>query len=85
MITGEERLREHLVDLYGEVVGYEGKPSQIQLDRTESLGKEMNDVATDFDTWCNTELTDLKEALKQKSLDPVEPLTRDSWDKQIKK
>ena len=28
MITGEERLRENLADLYGSVVGYEGRPTE---------------------------------------------------------
>jgi len=34
MITGEERLRENLTDLYGSIVGYEGRPSQTQVQRS---------------------------------------------------
>ena len=37
MITGEERLREYLTDLYGNVVGYEGRPSQTQVERADAL------------------------------------------------
>ena len=36
-ITGEERLREFLAELYGNVVGYEGRPSQTQVERTVAL------------------------------------------------
>ena len=31
MITGEERLREFLAELYGSVVGYEGRPTDSQV------------------------------------------------------
>jgi hypothetical protein len=36
-ITGEERLRENLADLYGNVNGYEGRPAQTQLDRADAI------------------------------------------------
>ena len=38
-ITGEERLREFLADLYGNVVGYEGCPSQTQVQRADALAQ----------------------------------------------
>ena len=41
MITGEERLRENLTDLYGAVVFYDGRPSQMQIDRTAAIGREL--------------------------------------------
>ena len=37
MITGEERLRENLTDLYGNVTFYEGRPSQTQIERADAL------------------------------------------------
>ena len=44
MITGEERLRENLADLYGNVIGYEGRPSQTQVERADALARELADV-----------------------------------------
>ncbi len=44
MITGEERLRENLAELYGSVVGYEGLPSEMQVERTTAIGRELGDV-----------------------------------------
>ncbi len=85
MITGEERLREYLVDLYSNVTNYEGKPSQAQLNRTEALDKELADVVKDFDNWTDTELAKLNAELKAKELDAVTPLSRDEWEKQNKK
>jgi photosystem II stability/assembly factor-like uncharacterized protein len=50
MITGEERLREHLASLYGEVAYYEGKPAQTQIERADALARELADVVRDFDS-----------------------------------
>lgn len=36
-ITGEERLREYITTLYTDVVYYEGRQSQMQVERTDSL------------------------------------------------
>ncbi len=79
MITGEERLREYMTELYGNVVYYEGKPSQTQIERTEALGKELNDVATEFDTWVANELPGLNATLREQKLDEITPLTRKQW------
>ena len=37
MVTGEERFRENLADLYGSVNGYDGRPTQMEIDRTEAI------------------------------------------------
>ncbi len=71
MVTGEERLREYLANLYGDVNGYDGRPSQMQIDRTESLGKELADVAKDYDAWVTRELSGINSALTAKKLEPI--------------
>lgn len=81
MITGEERLRENLTDLYGNVVFYEGRPSQAQAERTEVLGRELTDVVRDFDAWITKEMADINAALVKKKLEPIKPLTREEWEK----
>jgi photosystem II stability/assembly factor-like uncharacterized protein len=73
MITGEERLREHLTSLYGDVAGYEGRPSQTQIERTDALARELADVVRDFDAWAKKELPPINAALTKKKLEPVEP------------
>ena len=40
MITGEERIRELLGQLYGTVNGYEGRPADYQAARADSLAHE---------------------------------------------
>ena len=81
MITGEERLREYLLDLYSGVVFYEGRPSAAQVERTDAIRHEMADVVKDFDAWASGELVDLNAALAEKNLDPVRPITREDWEK----
>jgi hypothetical protein len=81
MITGEERLREFLAELYGNVVGYEGRPSQTQVERTQAIERELADVVKDFETWVAKELPGVNTAITQKQLAPVTPPTREDWEK----
>ena len=80
-ITGEERLREYLADLYGNVIFYEGRPSQTQVERADALARELADVVKDFDAWEVKELTDLNSALAKKRIEVIKPLTREEWEK----
>ncbi|MFN2492531.1 MAG: sialidase [Pyrinomonadaceae bacterium] len=80
-ITGEERLRENLADLYGNVVFYEGRPSATQISRTDVLGRELADVVKDFDTWLAQELAGVNSDLEKKKLETIKPLTREEWQK----
>jgi photosystem II stability/assembly factor-like uncharacterized protein len=81
MITGEERLRENLTDVYGNVIFYEGRPSQMLVERTDSIGRELADVVKDFDGWSAKELPGINSALAKKKLEPVKLMTREEWDK----
>jgi photosystem II stability/assembly factor-like uncharacterized protein len=80
-ITGEERLRDFLADVYGNVVNYEGRPSQTQLERADALSRELSDVVKEFDAWAATELPGLNSAIARERLDPVPLLTKDEWEK----
>jgi hypothetical protein len=79
-ITGEERLRENLADLYGNVINYEGKPTQTQIDRTDAITRELADVVRDFDAWLAKELPSLNTAMSEKQLPPIKIITRTEWE-----
>lgn len=81
MITGEERLREFLTDLYGNVVGYEGRPSATQIQRSDALKHELAVVAKEFDSWASVQLASLNPKLIQNNLGEIKPLTREEWEK----
>src|SRR5207247_9559456 len=51
MITGEERLRENLTDLYSNIVFWDGGPTQTQIERGDAIARELGDIARDFDAW----------------------------------
>jgi photosystem II stability/assembly factor-like uncharacterized protein len=55
-VTGEERLREFLAGLYGDVNGYEGRPTDSQVARTDALARELEDVIHEFTTLTGTQL-----------------------------
>jgi hypothetical protein len=80
-ITGEERLREFMTELYANVIFYEGRPSQTQVERTDALARELADVLKDFDAWTSKELSNLNAELSSKKLEPLKTLSREEWEK----
>ena len=81
-ITGEERIREHLGVLYGDVNGYEGRPTDYQVARAESLGHELEDVIADFRKLTDKELPEINAGLKKKKLEAISVLSEADWRKQ---
>jgi hypothetical protein len=80
MITGEQRLREDLADLYGSIVGYEGLPSATQVQRASTLARQLGEVMTSFDAWASRELESINAVLTARQLRPISLLTRAQWD-----
>jgi len=81
-ITGEERIREHLGDLYGDVNTYEGRPTDYQVTRAESLGHELEDVIADFRKLMDKELPGINAGLQKKKLATISVLTEADWENQ---
>ena len=81
MITGEERIRELLGQLYGAVTAYDGKPTDYQSARTESLGHELQDVIDDFQKLVQKEVTIVNAGLKKKKMETISVLVEAEWQK----
>ncbi|HEY1434379.1 MAG TPA: sialidase, partial [Thermoanaerobaculia bacterium] len=81
-ITGEERLREYLTSLYDSLVFYEGRPTQMQVQRADALERELADVVADFDAWAGKDLAALNTQLTGKNLPKIDLLSRTEWEKQ---
>src|SRR5271168_1877884 len=79
-ITGEERIREKTAQLYGELVGYEGRPGDYQVARIDSLTKDLKDVTDSFAALVAKDLEAVNKALAQKKIKEIQPLTRSQWD-----
>jgi photosystem II stability/assembly factor-like uncharacterized protein len=81
MITGEERIRELMGQLYGAITGYDGKPTDYQIARTESLGHELEDVIDDFKKLTAKDLPGINSGLKKKKMDAIAVLVEADWQK----
>ena len=79
MITGEERLREYLTQLYGAVNQYEGRPTAEQIARGEVLARELEDVIKRFNALTASQLADINQQLKSKKLGPISVITEPQW------
>ena len=75
MITGEERLRENLADLYGNVTFYDGRPSKTEVARTTAIGRELQDVSRSFDAFVAKEIPGINAALASRKLPLIPVLT----------
>ncbi len=82
MITGEERLREFTAELYGNLNGYDGRPSQTQVDRAAALSEELAGLEKEFHAWTDRHLAGLNSELAGRSMAPIGVLAREAWEKQ---
>ncbi len=80
-ITGEEKIREEMGTLYGSINGYEGRPTQSQIERTAALGKELAIIVAGFNALTKTSLPAVNAALTKSSLDSITVMTREEWEK----
>lgn len=79
-VSGEEQLRERYGNFYGDVSGYDGKPSQSQLDRHPLLQAELATAQQAASRLLDGPLAALNEALQSAGGKPVVPLARAAWD-----
>jgi hypothetical protein len=82
MITGEERIRELLGNVYGNVNSYDGKPTDDQVARTSALARELEDVLTAFRKLTDKDLPGLNAALAKKKLERIPVTSESDWEKQ---
>jgi hypothetical protein len=70
-ITGEERIREHLDELYGALNNWEGRPAKYQLERIDVLRRELTDVDKLVEAIVTKDARALDDELKQHKLEPM--------------
>ena len=81
MITGEERLREFLGALYGDVNSYDGAPTTPQLARADVLDRQLADVIKEFQDLSKDRLAVINRELGKKGLAPMTVLSETEWQK----
>ena len=81
-ITGEERIREKLAELYGFTsLLYDGRPAKYQYDRTEVMANQLKDINDQFDALLKKDLAAINKSLAKKKIEPITPMTRMDWEK----
>ena len=81
MVTGEERIRELLGQLYGDIDSYDGRPTDYQAARSDSLGRELEDVIVDFRKQTEGSLPAINAGLRKKKLETISVLSEADWEK----
>jgi photosystem II stability/assembly factor-like uncharacterized protein len=81
-ITGEERIREKLSELYAYVgLLYDGRPAKYYYDRTDVMKAQLDDINKQFDALVAKDLPAVNKALAKKKAEPITPITRADWEK----
>lgn len=78
LMSGREELRERLGNLYGEIVSYDGRPSQSQIERLAGFARELEEKRGEFASMA-AEIDDLNRTLDRRGLDPLTVLSREEW------
>ncbi len=71
-VDEDERIAERISDLYRQVSGFPGRPSNSQLSRIETLAKDFAKVRSTYDTLVNTDLKAINEVLKGVDMKSIE-------------
>lgn len=70
-ITGETRLRERLGEIYGGIMGYDGAPTQSQIDGLEELKAQQQDFEKRITEVINEQIPPLDKKLKKAGLSSI--------------
>lgn len=80
ILSGQERLREKLGQLYGNVVTYEGRPTATQVERKQRLEADLADAVERGDELMAKLLQRINAVLEKREMTPVERLDRAKWE-----
>ena len=78
-ITGEEKMREKLGELFMEVVMYEGRPTEYQLVRLSGFQDEIKQKAEEIGKVNTTYLKKVNLLLEKQKLEPIKLLDKEAW------
>ena len=82
MLTGEVQLRERVVNLYGAVSSYGGRPTQSQLERMAVLKKQIDQANAQFTAIVDKDLQKLNQRLQKKKLQELTILSETDFNRQ---
>ncbi len=81
MLSGEKQLREKVVDLYGAVARFGGRPTESQMSQVVILAAEIEKSNVRFESIMVKDLERLNARLRSKKLTPISILTKEAFEK----
>lgn len=79
-LSGDDKLRENMGNLFGEIVRYEGRPSNSQMTRKDLLVGELDRAVGEIESYLGEALPALDALLEKRGLDPLSKKSREEWD-----
>ena len=79
-ITGEEKLRERMTNIYAAVCNYEGKPSNDQLNGIKVLETELMDLEMKTTQFLNNNLPKINNTLTKNSIKTLKVMDRKAFE-----
>jgi len=70
-LSGETKLSEKVGDIYGAVIGYQGRPTDSHIEGLNTLEKEFNSQRDRFDNFLSKDLVMLNEKIKKENLKEI--------------
>ena len=81
-LSGDEKLREKLGALFGNVSFYDGRPSQSQMAEKDRLFSELQDAEKAMDDLVTGNLAAVNQLLAKRGVDAIELIDREQWMKE---
>jgi len=79
-LSGDEKLREDLANLYANVVAYDGRPTNSQLAQRDQLLAKLAEAQKNVGRIIGEELQRVNAVLGKAKLDPIKELERAAWE-----
>jgi hypothetical protein len=80
-ITGEERLRERLANIYGGILSYGGRPTNSQIERLDLLEKSIRELDQRLKDIISSDLVTVNESLSKEGIGNISVITREEFEK----
>ena len=84
-ITGEEKIREKIADVYFNVNGFEGRPTDSQIERLKGLRAELDDADKKASAIMGADMAKLNLMVKKNKMEEITVMTWQDWDKKTTK
>lgn len=80
MLSGDEKLREEMGNLYGDISAYDGRPTDSQLAEKDRLMARLTEATAKIDSAIAEDLPTLNRLLEKRGEEPLARQSREGWE-----